>query len=222
MAVSTDGRSLLFRDRVTASGLQISAPVRSQQLLPTSRPRQADRAGHHIDLFLTQRVLRGRVEIMVDSHQLLGTNHEALFGAFKTRRGRVHKRCPTRPRVWTGGVDQVDFVDQSVLEDLAKKHTRPRPGRSYKDPDDVKALFRRARTLKTRESWKASLQGRKLARKQWEQERLARAATGDWQAFREYKRQGPIGWEIDYAEAQSSDVHQSVHDHLKQIYAGRW
>ena len=119
-------------------------------------------------------------------------------------------------------MDQVDFVDQSVLEDLAKKHTRPRPGRSYKDPDDVKALFRRARTLKTRESWKASLQGRKLARKQWEQERLARAATGDWQAFREYKRQGPIGWEIDYAEAQSSDVHQSVHDHLKQIYAGRW
>ena len=78
-AVSTDGRSLLFRDRVTASGLQISAPVRSQQLLPTSRPRQADRAGHHIDLFLTQRVLRGRVEIMVDSHRLLGTDHEALW-----------------------------------------------------------------------------------------------------------------------------------------------
>ena len=61
---------------------------------------------------------------------------------------------------------------------------------------------------------------RKLARKKWEQDRLARAATGDWQAFREYKRQGPVGWEIDYAEAQSSDVHESVHDHLKQVYAG--
>ena len=86
-AVSTDGRSLLFRDRLLASGLHLAAPIRSHQGLPTSRPRQEGRTGHHIDIVALQRVLRAKTEILVDSHMLLGTDHECIYSLVKLRAG---------------------------------------------------------------------------------------------------------------------------------------
>ena len=147
-SVSTEGRSLLFRDRFLASGLHMVAPVRSQQSLPTSRPRQAGRGGHHIDVIAVQRVLRAKTEIMVESFKMIGTDHEALFCDVLLRQGKAHRRHATGPRVWIGGVSQLQHVDQDVLERLAKHHTKPRPGQAYKDSAEVKAAYKQARQLK--------------------------------------------------------------------------
>ena len=123
-AVTTDGRSLLFHDRLVACGLHMVAPVRSQQGLPTSRPRQEARTGHHIDIIAVQRVLGARNEIQVDSFKLIGTDHEALFGTIRIRSGKTIVRHATRPRVWVGGVQQISHIDQTVLERMAKDHTK--------------------------------------------------------------------------------------------------
>ena len=129
--ICTDGKSLLFRDRLLASGLAMAAPLRSQQAVPTSRPRQGNRVGHHMDVFATQRVLRTRVEVLQESYKLVGTDHECLFGKFSIRKGKKYRRHATGPRVWTGGVSQVSHVDQSVLESLARSCTKPKPGLAY-------------------------------------------------------------------------------------------
>ena len=90
---------------------------------------------------------------------------------------------------------------------------------SYKDPEQVKELLRNARVARTAKAWKQAQDARRQARKAWELARLERAAEGDWMAFRAAARQGPVGWEIGYAEAQTADVHQSVHKHLEGVYS---
>ena len=44
------------------------------------------------------------------------------------------------------------MLTSQTLEKFAKDHTAPKPGRAYRDNDDVKKLFRRARLLQTREA----------------------------------------------------------------------
>ena len=124
------------------------------KLVPTSRPRQADRQGRHIDLFATQRVLTSDIRIYKDSCYIPGTDHELLHGQFRLRAGKGVRRCCTGPRVWTGGVKHVDHIDQSTLERLAAEHTKPRPSQAYQDPQAVKQLFRGAKVSNTREAWK--------------------------------------------------------------------
>eukprot|EP00439_Symbiodinium_sp_Y106_P049270 s3773_g6.t1 len=176
------------------------------KLVPTSRPRQADRQGRHIDLFATQRVLTSDIRIYKDSCYIPGTDHELLHGQFRLRAGKGVRRCCTGPRVWTGGVKHVDHIDQSTLERLAAEHTKPRPSQAYQDPQAVKQLFRRAKVSNTREAWKRALRGRGEARRVWESERLRRALDGDWTAYRESSRQCSAGWEIGFAEAQGLDA----------------
>ena len=116
--MSTDGRSLLFCDRMAAAGMRLEAPVRGHQGVPTSKPRQADRKGHQIDVFAVQRVLATRVEIQIDSCLLINTDHEAMFGTFSFRGTKLRRRHGTGPRVWKGGLDQVDHVDQPNLGEV--------------------------------------------------------------------------------------------------------
>ena len=217
--VCLTGRGLIFRDRTVAAGMTTCPPVRAHQDWPTSRPRQEGRDGHHIDVFLTQRAMGGRVEVLKDSYMLIGSDHEALVGSFKLRVGKGRQRHCTGPRVWCGNLEVVNHLDQEGLEQLARTRTKPRPGMSYKDPEHVKELLRNARVARTAKAWKQAQDARRQARKAWELARLERAAEGDWMAFRAAARQGPVGWEIGYAEAQSADVHQSVHKHLEGVYS---
>ena len=53
LAVAGDGKALILLEYLQRSGLQPAAPLRAQQQLPTSRPRQSGRAGSRIDLFAT-------------------------------------------------------------------------------------------------------------------------------------------------------------------------
>ena len=84
----------------------------------------------------------------------------------------------------------------------------------------MKQAFQRARLAKTKETWKQALEKRRKARRAWEQTRLALAASGDWGSFRDCKPGGPVGWEVDYAESQTKDAHQTIHEHLAKVYDG--
>ena len=55
-------------------------PIVGHRGLPTSRPRQADRQGHQIDLFASSRTLTNTVRIFRDSCFVSGTDHELLQG----------------------------------------------------------------------------------------------------------------------------------------------
>ena len=94
-----------------------------------------------------------------------------MHGRFRLRKGKGFIRHRTGPRVWKGELRKVDFVDQSTLEELASKHTQPRPGRAYRDPEHVKGLFRQAKLSKTRQAWKLALA-----------EKRGSATVGDGQA----------------------------------------
>ncbi|CAE7195220.1 unnamed protein product [Symbiodinium sp. CCMP2592] len=61
---------------------------------------------------------------------------------------------------------------------------------------------------------------RQLARRSWESARIRRATEGDWQAFRDETRVQATGWDLVYADAQACDPHQSVHQHLTEVYSG--
>ena len=60
---------------------------------------------------------------------------------------------------------------------------------------------------------------RKRARLDWETDRLQRATSGDWNAYRQLKKVGNEGWDVVFAEAhEDQEPHKVVHDHLAKIY----
>ncbi|CAE7809873.1 RTase, partial [Symbiodinium sp. CCMP2592] len=103
---------------------------------------------------------------------------------------------------------------------LAAQCTRPRPSKCFRDPRAVKEAFRRAKTSRSPAAWKTALRLRREARRSWESARIRRATEGDWQAFRDETRVQATGWDLVYADAQACDPHQSVHQHLTEVYSG--
>ena len=175
--------------------------------------------GTQIDIVACKGLHAREAHIHVDSYMKGGTDHELLQGCFMTVCKSTGERRSTRPRVVSGHFGVVSHVDQQILEELAGSHTKPAPGRSYKDPADVKALFRRARLSATPVAWKAALKARKEARKAWEGERLQRAAAGDWECLREVRGQKGVGWDVEFAICQQGDPHECIHRHLQGVYA---
>ena len=221
VAVGSCGKAVLLLNGLEEHRLLPAEPVPQHRCLATSRPRQADRQGHQIDLFATQRVTTREIRILRDSCFVSGTDHELMQGKFRPRTGKGCTRHATGPRVWVGGISQVAHVDQPALEHIARTCTKPRPGQAYRDPQEVKRLLRNAKTSQTREAWQAALAARRAARRDWESQRLQRALEGDWSAYREASKQCNTGWELGFAEAQLRDPHDVVHDHLKGIYQGQ-
>ncbi|CAE7487330.1 jockey\pol [Symbiodinium sp. CCMP2592] len=112
----------------------------------------------------------------------------------------------------------VSQVDHQVLCDLARTRTKPAPSLSYRDPENVKVLFRRARVSGSAASWKEALKARKVARKHWEEERVLRAAAGDWDCLREVRGNSGTGWQVEFSVAQQDDPHRVIHDHFQEVY----
>ncbi|CAE7726001.1 pol, partial [Symbiodinium sp. CCMP2456] len=144
LPVGKDGKANEILGQLEAKGFRLLVPPKEQFEVPTSRPRQEGRVGHIIDYMCSARVQHGLFRVHVDSHLVLGTDHELLQGDFALPVQRVHRRHPTRPRVWTGGVDQIDHVDQQVLVELAAKCTVPLRGEGYRDPEEVKTAIARS------------------------------------------------------------------------------
>ena len=195
--------------------------VREEQCrLPTSRPRKSGVQGKVIDILVVARVCTGPMWIAEGSYQIIGTDHEliACLGHLPLE-PMTRKRFDCRPRMVVGEIPEQQRYDQSVLEGLAKQHTRVVQGKSYRDTEEVKAAFRRAKVQKTAESWKQAQRLRRKARDVWEKERLDGASQGNWQDFRNMRKKGG-GWETHFAEAMDGAPHEHVHAHLQNIYEG--
>eukprot|EP00439_Symbiodinium_sp_Y106_P079849 s2065_g18.t1 len=156
-AQGLDCKSVLLLGKLSEMRLTACPPIVGHRGLPTSRPRQADRQGHQIDLFASSRTLTNTAE----------------------------------------------------LENIAKHHTKQRPGNAYRDPEEVRTLFRQARQLRTPGAWKNALAARRK-----------RAVNGDWQAYRGVAKSCKPGWDQDFAASQQADPHLVVHRHLSAIYEG--
>ncbi|CAE7347584.1 unnamed protein product [Symbiodinium sp. CCMP2456] len=218
-ALGNNGKTEDFLGQSLHRNLQPIPPRPQDFTTPTSRPRQAHREGRQIDCILASKGVAKRVHIHKDSYMAVGTDHELLsteVAIHGSRQGTLHS---TLPRVWISGPPRISQVTHSILVDLAKTTTKPRPGHAYKDPAQVKEAFSRARGDKLPASWTAARNLRKKARRHWEQERLQRATAGDWAVVRQLRPTKHRGWDATFAEAQNGkDPHQVVHEHLESIY----
>ena len=210
--VGMDGKANEVLSQLVSARFHMVSPGEGQRTTPTSRPRQAGRKGHIIDYLSVRGISRACLKVHVDSHVVLGTDHELLEGTCKLRKGTPTRRFSTKPRVWTGGIDRVEGLDQQVLVDLAQRCTRVARGFAYRDPPEVKEAVRQANLLRSKEAWCRVRSLRKQARKKWETERLARASQGDWAALKGCKPPKQTGWEHAFAEAQQGDPHTAVHN----------
>ena len=73
-----DGKTVGFLDAIAGRGLQLVTPSPDSLHRPTSRPRQEGRVGRQIDCLCYKGLSIPRVEICVDTHRCLGTDHELL------------------------------------------------------------------------------------------------------------------------------------------------
>ncbi|OLQ00488.1 putative 149 kDa protein [Symbiodinium microadriaticum] len=220
LPVGTDGKANEVLSQLGGARFRMVAPGQSQLTTPTSRPRQAGRRGHIIDYLSVRGIARAKMFVHVDSHMVLGTDHELLEGTLSLRRGTPTRRFSSKPRVWIGGIDKVEYLDQQELVKLARRCTKVARGSAYQDPLVVKDAVRQARLLRSKEAWCRVRGLRKHARKQWEKDRLARASHGDWMALRGCRPPRHTGWEHAFAEAQDGDPHTVVHNHLESVYKG--
>ncbi|CAE7386117.1 unnamed protein product, partial [Symbiodinium sp. KB8] len=219
-AVAKDGKGHTLHRAVMERGLVLGTPLGPQMSTPTSRPRQENRQGQCIDIMAQRGLRQSTWRIHVDSYMCVGSDHELCESVFCIDAQKKNKRHETRPRVWTGGIDQVEGLDQTTVEELARRCTKPAPGHGYKDPPEVKLAFKEAKRQGTACLWKRALKLRKSSRRQWEWDRLVRASEGEWHSFKALKPRRDAGWDIGFADAQDEDPHQVVHDHLSQVYAG--
>ena len=204
-------------------GLRPTAPPREQWATPTSRPRKPDAQGRQIDMLASKHCLSSNARIVEDSHMLLGTcDHDAIIQVVSVRcrpaRRRYHTNTGPRVVVVTPVVDGP--LSQEVLATLARKCTTPKPGQAYRDPEDVKALFRIARAGRHPPDWKKALKARANARQAWTEHKIRAATSGDWGAYRVATKKGATGWEGKMADAMGDDrdPHEEIHDHLSRVY----
>ena len=64
------------------------------------------------------------------------------------------------------------------------------------------------------------MQARSQARRKWEDQRLERAAEGDWKSLKQVRRKQEQ-WEPGLAEANGGSPHEAIHQHLEEIYQGQ-
>ena len=116
-AVPKEGKGgLLHQVIVEKDLLTFGVPGWAQMNTPTSRPRQENRQGQCIDVMGFKGVRCKGWTICEDSYMKLGTDHELCLSQFVLEERRVHRRHETRPREWTGGISQVDRMDQDYVE----------------------------------------------------------------------------------------------------------
>ena len=129
MPVGVDGKANEVVSQLVNARFQLVSPGEGQWATPTSRPRQAGRKGHIIDYLSVRGIARAQLQVHVDSHIVLGTDHELLEGTCKIRKGTPNRRFH---RDWGGaggggvpackeicGARGVLVVGRNILRDCA-------------------------------------------------------------------------------------------------------
>ena len=206
-----------------SKGIQLSSPPREQWATATSRPRRSDAQGRQIDMVGTKHCTSADARIHENSYMFLGTcDHDAVTQVV-TFRHRPVKRAfkgGSGPRVVVARPVVEGPLSQTKLEEIAVRCTKPIQGQAYKDPEDVKALFRIARAGRHAPDWKTALKARSDARKVWMDGKIRDAAAGDWGAYKATVKKGVAGWEGKLADAlgEDQDPHHEIHEHLAKVY----
>ena len=214
-AFGKDGKGVAMLDVMSSREMQVADVQEEQSRLPTSRPRKQGVQGKVIDFIAAARAVTGPVWVEENSCHIIGTGHELIVcTGYLQKSQTTKKRFDCRPRVVVGEIPEQREYNQQVLRDVAAQCTRVARGRPYKDPDSVKAAFRRARVQRTAAACKQAQRARRQVRAAWEKERLDGASQGNWQDFRMMRKKGG-GWETHFAEA-----HENIHKHLQDIYDG--
>ncbi|CAE7736685.1 unnamed protein product [Symbiodinium necroappetens] len=196
-----------FVSKAVADGLRPIAPLVSHRDVPTHYPRDPRRQGRHIDVIWGRLASTGPVHVDAEARHRIGTDHALLTTQFFLQQRPAKWVCDSRPRFVTGPLPAEPLLDADDVAALAAKYTRPRNGVSYKDTPEVKQCIAAARRSGRPEDWKRVHKVRKQAKRQWEQDRLARILQGDWSAYRCRKMQTSRkrGWWAKMVELQGEE-----------------
>ena len=120
-AVGTDAKSNLMIGTLEYEGYRIVPPSQLQFHTPRSRPRKAEARGPCIDVMAAKHVGPAKVEILVDSHKLMDTDHDMVVAHVMLRASgrRYARRMDTRARVVTSVIPPQPSMDQETLKRLA-------------------------------------------------------------------------------------------------------
>ena len=220
---SSEARSDYLHSELANYSLAFRAPVPGQWEVPTSRPRRARARGHQIDGVVFKNTRLSPLHVRVDSYKEIGGDHEriCLSLRLKTPVVDVPKVASARPRTLCGQLPSLDSVDQSVLQLLAKKHTKPKPGERYQDPPRIKELYCRAKRSRSEIAWKEAHKARRKAQEDWRRTKLEKAASCNWTEYRSAKQQGGAEWSVSFAEAAGElgkNPKRWTTEHFKQLF----
>ena len=219
----TEARSEYVISELGSYGLRMQAPVADQWDTPTSRPRRSNVRGHQIDGLAFKAARPDATRIVVDSFKQIGGDHDRITSQFYIRSGgETHPpRALTRPRVVTRQLPSLSHVNQHQLQELAVKCTKPKPGTRYRDPQEVKDLYKAAKRTKRESDWKAAHKARRSAQERWRTQQLEQAAAGQWQSFRALHTLGGNEWTVHYigmAEEEKQEPKKWTVEHFRKLF----
>ena len=204
------GRADNLVTELEGRGLQLCPPCESQWHVPTSRPRREGAKGRQIDGAATAGFPTPNVYIEERSYRQIGGDHDRLYLDIALPcRDRETMTTATRPRMVVAQLPSLEQVDQHTLMQLARDHTRPKPGTRYRDPPEVKDYYRQAKQSGSETDWKRAHKARRSARDRWYSEKLARASQRSWKDYREVKQEhGGDTWAVHMSEEAYSAGHE--------------
>ena len=183
-------------NEVTHQFLQIGAgpvsPDRSQWATPTHYPRDESRRGRQIDTIWTRQLSHAMTVIDAPRRHVIGSDH-ALVHLDLAVAGKITNQWgnDSRPRYLSAdlpvGVKSV-ICDSEDLSKLARKCTRPRISRAYRDTDEIRDKITEAKQDNDKKCWKQVHRMRRRARREWDRERLSLILHGDWHEYRELQK----------------------------------
>ncbi|OLQ07930.1 hypothetical protein AK812_SmicGene8595 [Symbiodinium microadriaticum] len=179
--------------------------------------------GHQIDGMAYKHMRPEPLRIAVDSFKQIGGDHDRILSSFHVRDGETPDppRAHTRPRIVTRQLPSLHEVNQTVLQELAKGYTKPKPGGRYRDPPDVKDLYRTAKRTKRESDWKIAHKARRSAQEKWRTGQLEQAAAGQWQSFRNLNTSGGSEWTVHFiemAEQEKQEPKKWTVEHFRKLF----
>ncbi|CAE7390465.1 unnamed protein product [Symbiodinium sp. CCMP2592] len=220
----TTGRADYLTSELETRGYQLCPPKPPQWDVPTSRPRRRGARGRQIDGVAVATFPVTEILIESKSYEQIGGDHDRLhFSLLLSTKGEpVGQDTCTRPRQVCGEPGPQSSFTQATLEDLARRFTRPSPGKRYRDPAAVKQLYRTAKRDGGEQAWKEAHKARRMARDLWHKDKVTRASTGGWKDFRDLQQTHGQLWAVPLSEEAYERGEEPLRwtiNHFKQIFA---
>ena len=218
-------------DQCLRRDLRPVRPQLEQLKAATHFPRDTSRNGRQIDMIWQRQFNCGPVFIDADRRHAIGSDHAALIvEIFVKCKSAQQWGNDSRPRWVNGELPDGLIVDENDLIQLARRCSKPRGSKAYRDDHEVQEAFLRAKTAKNdRALWKTAQKLRKRKRQIWQQERYTAILNGDWEHYRALQRERDRkrGWWGDLlqersAEELTKDVELHLADKLTNPALSDW